>query len=81
MIKETLKILVESIVDEPDKVVITEKQDDKLTTYQISVAENDIGRILGKEGKMAKSIRTIIRSIAAKNKQRVTVDFIENRGK
>ena len=81
MIKDTLKILIESIVDEPDSITITEKEENGLKTYEVYVQEKDMGRIIGKEGKMAKSIRTIIKSIASKNKQNVTVEFMENRGK
>ena len=81
MIKDTLKILIESIVDEPESITITEKEENGLKTYEVYVQEKDMGRIIGKEGKMAKSIRTIIKSIASKNKQNVTVEFMENRGK
>ena len=78
--KETLQILIENLVDEPNSVTITENVKDKSVSYEVSVSEKDIGKVIGREGKMAKSIRTIMKSIATKNKQKVTIEFIGNRG-
>ena len=78
--KETLQILIENLVDEPNFVTITESVKDKSVSYEVSVSEKDIGKVIGREGKMAKSIRTIMKSIATKNKQKVTIEFIGNRG-
>lgn len=74
--KETLQIIIEGIVNEKEKVSISENISDNNVTYEVQVAENDVGRVIGKEGKMAKSIRNIMKSIGAKNKQKVTVEFI-----
>ena len=78
--KETLQVLIENLVDEPNSVTITENVKDKSVSYEVSVSEKDIGKVIGREGKMAKSIRTIMKSIATKNKQKVTIEFIGNRG-
>ena len=78
--KETLQILIENIVDEPNLVKITENVKDNTINYDVSVSEKDIGRVIGRDGKMAKSIRTIMKSIASKNRQKVIIEFMENRG-
>ena len=78
--KETLQILIENLVDEPNLVKITENIKDNQVSYEVNVSEKDIGKVIGREGKMAKSIRTIMKSIATKNKQKVTIEFIGNRG-
>ena len=78
--KETLQILIENLVDEPNLVKITENIKDNQVSYEVNVSEKDIGKVIGREGKMAKSIRTIMKSIATKNKQKVTIEFTGNRG-
>ncbi len=74
--KETLQIIIEGIVNEKDKISITENISENTVTYEVSVAEEDLGRVIGKEGKMAKSIRTVMKSIGTKNKQKVIIEFI-----
>lgn len=76
MMKETLQILIESLVDDPKSVKITENVKENIVSYEVSVSERDIGKVIGKEGKMAKSIRTIMKSIATKNKVKVTIEFV-----
>ena len=76
MMKETLQILIESLVDDPKSVKITENVKDNIVSYEVSVSDRDIGKVIGKEGKMAKSIRTIMKSIATKNKVKVTIEFV-----
>lgn len=76
MMKETLQILIESLVDDPKSVKITENVKDNIISYEVSVSDRDIGKVIGKEGKMAKSIRTIMKSIATKNKVKVTIEFV-----
>ena len=73
--KETLQILIESIVDDSKSVKITENVKDNIVSYEVSVSDRDIGKVIGKEGKMAKAIRTIMKSIATKNKVKVTIEF------
>mgnify|MGYP004634880105 CR=1 FL=1 len=75
MMKETLQILIESIVDDSKSVKITENVKDNIVSYEVSVSDRDIGKVIGKEGKMAKAIRTIMKSIATKNKVKVTIEF------
>lgn len=74
--KETLQILIENLVDDPNSVTITENIKENTISYEVSVSNKDIGKVIGREGKMAKSIRTIMKSIATKNKLRVIIEFI-----
>lgn len=74
--KETLKILIENLVEEPNQVTITETNKDNNVMYEVSVSNKDIGKVIGREGKMAKSIRTIMKSIATRNHLKVTIEFV-----
>lgn len=74
--KETLQILIENLVDDPNSVTITENIKENTISYEVSVSNKDIGKVIGREGKMAKSIRTIMKSIATKSKLRVIIEFI-----
>lgn len=75
--KETLKILIENLVEEPNEVTITETNKNNTVIYEVRVADKDMGKVIGREGKVAKSIRTIMKSIATRNHIKVTVEFVE----
>ncbi|MGN1259378.1 MAG: KH domain-containing protein [Christensenellales bacterium] len=67
--KELLEFIVKELVEKPDLVKIESKDDGKCTTYFVTVDSSDIGKVIGKNGRIANSIRTLIRSVAkAKNK-------------
>jgi len=76
-----LKILIEEIakalVDNPDKVEIAEVEGEQTTVYELKVAKEDLGKIIGKEGRTARSIRTIIGAASAKLKKRSVLEIIE----
>ena len=74
--KEILQTIIENLVDEVEKVEITTKEDDKSIVFEVKVSENDMGKVIGKQGKIAGSIRTIMKSVAAKEHKRVSVEFI-----
>lgn len=75
--KELLTIIAKGLVEEPDMVSVTEdeKNEEGVTVYHIHVAENDMGRIIGKQGRIAKAIRTIARSAAIRKNERVSVEI------
>ena len=76
--KELVEIIAKALVDSPDQVVVTEKTDDDGTIrVELSVAEEDIGKVIGKQGRIAKSIRTLVKTVAIKNDKRVFVDIVE----
>ena len=74
--KELLELLTRSIVDEPDEVEISEVEGEKAIVYEIKVAESDIGKVIGKHGRIINAIRTIIRAAAVKDGKKVSIELI-----
>lgn len=72
---ELLKYLVTSLVENKDSVEVNKSEDDKSVTFNVKVAGSDIGKVIGKNGKTAASIRTIMRTMAAKTHKKVFVKF------
>ena len=75
--KELVLYIIKSLVDDPDKVEVKEASGDKTTVVEIKVAEGDRGKIIGKEGRIIKAIRTIVNSASAKLDKRASVEIIE----
>ena len=75
--KEILETVIRNLVSEPESISINEVQGEQSIVFEIRVAEKDMGKVIGKEGKVAKAIRTIIKAVAAKEDKRVTVEFID----
>lgn len=74
--EEILKIIISNLVDNKDAVEITKKEDEKTTTFEVKVAKEDMGKVIGKQGRLAKSIRTVMKSVASKEHKKVLVEFI-----
>ena len=75
--KDLVVYIAKALVDEPDNVEVKETAGDKTTVIEIKVAESDRGKIIGKEGRIIRSIRTIVNSASAKLDKRATVEIIE----
>ena len=75
--KESLELIITSLVSEPSEVSINEKDGEREITFEVKVKETDMGKVIGKEGRIAKAIRTILKSIAAKEGKRVNIEFID----
>ena len=75
--KEILESIILNMVDNKEQVLIDAKEDEKTITLQVKVAEFDMGRVIGKQGRVAKAIRTIMKSLATKEHKRVIVEFAE----
>ena len=75
--KEALELIITSLVSEPSEVSINEQDGEKEITFQVKVKETDMGKVIGKEGRIAKAIRTIMKSIANKEGKRVNIEFID----
>ena len=73
--KESLELIITSLVSEPSEVNISEKDGEREITFEVKVKETDMGKVIGKEGRIAKAIRTIMKSIAAKEGKRVSIEF------
>jgi uncharacterized protein len=74
---ELLEFLVKALVEEPESVVVEELEEDGDLVYEISVAEGDLGRVIGKGGRIANAIRTIAKAAAVRIDRRVIVDILD----
>lgn len=74
--KDILEVIIKNLVDNKEAVEINEVNGEKSVVYEVKVAEGDMGKIIGKQGRLAKSIRTVIKAVANKENKRVTVEFI-----
>lgn len=75
--KDLLQTIISNLVENKEAISINEVAGEKTITFEVKVAETDMGKVIGKEGKLAKSIRTIMKAIAAKERKKVTVEFID----
>ena len=75
--KQVLTDIVKSIVDNPDEVVVLEKVSGDMSILELSVAKDDMGQVIGRQGRVAKCIRTVMRAAAAKENKRVIVDIVQ----
>lgn len=73
--KELVEVITKALVDEPEQVVVTEKADGKTTIIEVHVAEGDMGKVIGKQGRIAKAIRSVVKAAAAKEDKKVVVDI------
>lgn len=73
--KELVEFIVKSLVDNPEKLVITTEEEGEVLKIFIKADENDIGKIIGRQGKIAKAIRTIVRSAAMKLGKKVIIEI------
>ena len=74
--KETLQVLIQHLVDDPTQVSIQEVEGEKSIIFEVKVAEKDMGKVIGKQGRIASSIRTLMKAIATKENKKITVEFI-----
>ena len=75
---ELVEFLVRSIVESPDDVEIEEYEEEGELVLEVKVADDDLGRVIGREGRVAKAIRTIARAAGAREDRRVSVDIVED---
>ena len=74
--KELLTFIAKSMVSEPDAVEVEVVEKENLTVLKLHVAENDMGKVIGKQGRIAKAIRTVIKSAGSRVNQKVVVDIV-----
>ena len=75
--KNLLQTIAKELVDYPDQVSVSEKEEDDKIILQLSVAPEDMGKIIGKQGRIAKSIRTIVKAATASSSKKVVIDIVE----
>ncbi|MBO5727056.1 MAG: KH domain-containing protein [Oscillospiraceae bacterium] len=75
--KELLTYIAQNLVEHPDQVSVSQYQGDGETVLELRVAPEDMGKVIGRQGRIAKDIRTVIRSVAQRTGQRVSVDIVD----
>lgn len=75
--KELLIYIARNLVDSPDQVTVTEREDGDKTVFELRVAPDDMGKVIGRHGKIAKEIRTLMRSVAQRQGRHISVDIID----
>lgn len=75
--KEMLEIIIKNLVANPEKVIITEEQKQNTMNFSVKVSNEDMGKVIGKQGRIAKAIRTVAKAIATKEDKKVNIEFVE----
>lgn len=75
--KELVEVIAKALVDDPDSVVVTEREDKKATVLEVKVADSDMGKVIGKQGRIAKAIRSVVKAAAAKEDKKEIVDILD----
>ncbi len=74
--KELLEFIAKAMVSDPDAVVVKETVNENSVTLELHVGENDMGKVIGKQGRIAKAIRTVVKAAANHENKRVTVEIV-----
>lgn len=75
--KEILETIILNLVENKDKVTMSPKEEENTLNFEVKVAESDMGKVIGKQGKVAKAIRTVMKSLAAKEHKKVVIEFVD----
>ena len=75
--KELLLYMAKNLVDNPDDVTVSEIPGEEGTVLELRVAEGDMGKVIGRQGRIAKEIRTIVKTVAQRTGEKVTVEIVE----
>ena len=74
--KQLIEYLVKELVDDPEQVNINEVPGEEATTYEVRVAPDDLGKVIGKQGRIANALRTVAKAAAMKHKKKVYVEIV-----
>ena len=75
--KELLTYIVQNLVDDPDKVSVTEREADSETVYEVRVADGDMGKVIGRQGRIVKEIRILMKAVAQRKGRKVSVEIVD----
>ena len=75
--EELVTYLARSLVDNPDEVTVTRAERDGATVFELRVAEPDVGKVIGRQGRIARALRTVVRAGAARERERVLLEIVE----
>ncbi|HIZ12375.1 MAG TPA: KH domain-containing protein [Candidatus Mediterraneibacter stercorigallinarum] len=74
--KELVEVIAKALVDHPEEVSVNEKNEGRTLVLELHVADGDMGKVIGKQGRIAKAIRSVVKAAAAKEDKRVVVDIV-----
>ena len=77
MMKDLVEVIAKSLVDHPDEVVVTETEKDNATIVELRVSPTDMGKVIGKQGRIAKAIRSLVKAAASKDDKKVVVEIMQ----
>ena len=75
--KELVEFIAKALVDEPDQVRVTEIEGERITVIELRVAPSNLGKVIGKQGRTARSIRTLLNAVATKLRKRAVLEILE----
>ena len=75
--KELVEVIAKALVDDPESVTVNERTEKKTTILEVRVADSDKGKVIGKQGRIAKAIRSVVKAAAAKEDKKVIVDILD----
>ena len=75
--KELVEVIAKALVENPDEVVVTESVKDDEVVIELKVAASDMGKVIGKQGRIAKAIRSVVKAAASKEDRKVIVDILQ----
>ena len=75
--KELVEVIAKSLVDHPEEVVVTEKEDGENLILELKVASQDMGKVIGRQGRIANAIRSVVKAASTKTDKKVTVEIIQ----
>lgn len=75
--KELVEVIAKALVDSPSEVVVKETEDDSTINVELRVAPGDMGKVIGKQGRIAKAIRSVVKAASSKENKRVNVEIIQ----
>jgi predicted RNA-binding protein YlqC (UPF0109 family) len=77
LMKELLLYIAQNLVDNPDEVTVTERDTGSETVFELRVNQSDMGKVIGRQGRIAKEIRALMRSVAQRQGKRISVDIVD----
>ncbi len=75
--KELVEVIARSLVDKPDEVTVTQREDSNAIVVELRVAQSDMGKVIGKQGRIAKALRTVVKAASSKETKKVIVDIVD----
>lgn len=74
--KELVEVIAKALVENPDEVIVTQKEEGKHITIELHVAPSDMGKVIGKQGRIAKAIRSVVKAASSKENKKVDVEIV-----